>query len=382
MTPPTPINQAAWLTAPGQYPVELKPSPYTTPGAKQIVVQNRAVAVNPMDWAKQAVGDMKWEWLAHPHILGEDIAGVVVELGSEVTRFQVGDRVIAHAVGFYLYGNRAAEGGFQNYTIVREHMASPIPDSLSFESACVVPMACSAAACALYQKGFLALDYPTVPYAAPNGQYLVVTGASTSVGSNAVQLAHASGYQVVTTCSTRHFEHAKRLGASHVFDYASATVETDMAAALQGKKVAGAFAIGPGSVELCLGVLGQLAESESESGARVRKLVVKASFPWPPPDTKASEYPAYMKWVDTWNEGIDRKAKEIGGETKFVEGAELGLNEVSTKLYVDFLPDALGGGHYRAAPEPLVVGKGLEFIQEAMDLQRKGVSAKKVVVLL
>lgn len=276
-----PINQAAWLVAPGQYPLEVKPAPYTQPDSKQMVIRNHAVAINPMDWAKQFVGDKKWEWITHPWILGEDVAGEVVEIGDEIIRFKIGDRIIAHAVGFYAYGNRPEEGGFQLYTIVREHMAAPIPDSMSFEKGCVIPMACSAAACAMYQTSFLALEYPTFPHATINGQFLLITGGSTAVGSHAIQLARASGYQVVTTCSPHNFSRAEYLGALYAIDYSSPTLEDDLAAVLRGKDVSGAFAIGPGSVELCVGVLGRL-------GPRCRKFVVKASFPWPKEDPKTT----------------------------------------------------------------------------------------------
>ncbi len=50
-------------------------------------------------------------------------------------------------------------------------------------------------------------------------------------------------------------------------------------------------------------------------------------------------------------------------------------------MYVEFLPKALESG-YIAAPEPLVVGKGLEYVQRGFDIQRQGVSAKKVVISL
>lgn len=372
----TNTSQQSSMASRPQGPLAVGPADYTHPDAKQIVVKNAAVAVNPLDWAKQHVGDKKWEWITLSFIIGQDIAGEVVEIGSEVTRFKVGDRVIAHAVGFYLYGNRAAEGGFQHYTIAREHMASPIPEELSFERACVIPMCCSAASCALYQKGYLALDYPTVPAQPVNKEYILITGGSTAVGGNAIQLAKFSGYTVVTTCSERNFAHAKDLGADLVFDYNSPTHEADIAAVLQGQKVAGAFAVGPSSVELCIHVLGQL-------GDECRKFVVKASFPWPKDDPKDDEeYWAYMKWVDEWNQGIKAMADEVGIETKYVEGAELGRNEVSQVVYVDFLPTALAKGTYVAAPEPQVVGYGLESIQQALEIQKKGVSAKKVVVSL
>jgi len=57
-------------------------------------------------------------------------------------------------------------------------------------------------------------------------------------------------------------------------------------------------------------------------------------------------------------------------------------NEVSKVIYEDFLPQALADGRYVAAPDPYVVGTGLECVQTGFDAQRKGVSAKKVVVSL
>ncbi len=55
---------------------------------------------------------------------------------------------------------------------------------------------------------------------------------------------------------------------------------------------------------------------------------------------------------------------------------------MSKVIYEDFLPQALVENRYVAAPEPYVIGHGLEDIQAGMDAQRKGVSAKKVVVSL
>lgn len=368
-------NQAAWLLSAGANPLEIGPAPYTQPGPKQLVVRTSFVAINPLDWAKQFVGNRRWDHIPYPHVLGEDVAGTVVDIGDEVTRFKIGDRIIAHAVGFYAYGARAAEGAFQKYTIVREHMASPIPDTLSMDKACVIPMCCSAAACALFQKTHMALEYPRVPAAPANNQWVLITGASTAVGSNGIQLACAAGYQVVTTCSPRSFEQAKRLGASLVYDYNNPLLEAEMTKDLQGKRIAGAFAIGAGSVELCVAVLGA-------QGSACRKYVVKASFPWPKSDLKETEYDAYMQWVDGWNRKIAERAKALGVETTYVEGAELGRNEVSTAIYKDFLPAALAAGQYIPAPEPRVIGKGLEFVQMGLDVQKKGVSATKIVIQL
>jgi len=57
-------------------------------------------------------------------------------------------------------------------------------------------------------------------------------------------------------------------------------------------------------------------------------------------------------------------------------------NEVGEAIYVDFLPQALANGRYVAAPPALVVGAGLEAIETGFEVQRKGMSAQKVVVSL
>lgn len=65
--------------------------------------------------------------------------------------------MLGHAVGTDRKRNRSAEGAFQDYTVVLAHMASPIPGTLPYEHAAVLPLALSTAACALFQEDQLAL---------------------------------------------------------------------------------------------------------------------------------------------------------------------------------------------------------------------------------
>jgi hypothetical protein len=67
---------------------------------------------------------------------------------------------------------------------------------------------------------------------------------------------------------------------------------------------------------------------------------------------------------------------------KYVWGTTLKDNEVSKLIYEDFLPHALADGRYVAAPEPYIVGTGLEYVQAGFDAQRKGLSARKAVISL
>lgn len=79
-----PTNTAAWSEAKGAKLV-VKPAPYTSPRANEIVVRNHAVAINPRDWIIQVAGHAAYRWLTYPFILGADLAGEVVEVGSAVT---------------------------------------------------------------------------------------------------------------------------------------------------------------------------------------------------------------------------------------------------------------------------------------------------------
>lgn len=151
-----PTNAAAWLGA-KQAQLEVRPAPYTHPRDNEIVVKNHAVAINPLDWITQVVGNLILPWITYPFVLGSDLVGEVVEVGTAVTRFSVGDRVLGHAVGTDRKRNRSAEGAFQDYTVVLAHMASPIPGTLPYEHAAVLPLALSTAACALFQEDQLAL---------------------------------------------------------------------------------------------------------------------------------------------------------------------------------------------------------------------------------
>ncbi|MCJ1475381.1 hypothetical protein MMC13_004043 [Lambiella insularis] len=369
-----PPNSAAWVPAikPKTSPLEVKSAPYTAPGENQIVVKNNAIAVNPVDYvAKES--DMIYGWLKYPFILGTDVAGEVVEVGKGVTRFQVGDRVVGMAAGADEKINSSAQGAFQAYTVLLSHMTSHIPSTISYESAAVLPLGLSTAACGLFQKDQLALQLPTVP-PKPTGKTVIVWGGSTSVGCNAIQLAIAAGYEVITTCSPKNFDYIKKLGASQAFDYKSKTVIADIIRAMNGKTCAGALSIGHRSAEACLDVLDKCKGD--------KKFLSMASYPnpQPPPQTLVGLQTAAYFISSVTSMYFKSRARSIG--TKFIWGSTLIHNEVGKAIYEDFLPKALAAGTFVAAPEPEVVGTALDYIQAACDRLKKGVSAKKLVVLL
>lgn len=84
-------NRAAWLKVP-KARLEVDDAAAAKAGPGEVVIKNAFVAINPVDWKVQAIG---FATVQYPTILGQDIAGEVVEVGEGVTRVRVGDRVIA-----------------------------------------------------------------------------------------------------------------------------------------------------------------------------------------------------------------------------------------------------------------------------------------------
>ena len=87
-----PHNTAAWALKRNGRPFVVSSAPYSSPPNDHVVVQVRCVAINPIDWILQ---DQDFFGLKYPAIMGLDIAGEIVEVGSGVNDLKVGQRVIA-----------------------------------------------------------------------------------------------------------------------------------------------------------------------------------------------------------------------------------------------------------------------------------------------
>ena len=227
-------NEAAWLPEKGAR-LKIMATEQYMPKAGEILVRNKSVAINPVDWKMQ---DSGYFISSYPVILGTDIAGEVAAAGEGVTRFQTGQRVLAHVIG--IETRKPSDGSFQTYSTVPAAAAAPIPDSMSFEAASVLPLGLSTAAAGLYQSSGLKLPFPS-HNPKSTGKTILVWGGSSSVGASAIQLAVASGVDVVSTASKKNFDLVKKLGAKEVFDYAQTNVVEDLVAYLKDKQVAGAY---------------------------------------------------------------------------------------------------------------------------------------------
>jgi NADPH:quinone reductase-like Zn-dependent oxidoreductase len=348
--PQTPSNWAAWQAAP-QTTLEVKPAPFTPAGPNELVIQNSALGINPIDWIKQTLGDKILGHVKYPTVLGEDVAGTVIEVGEEVTRFKVGDRVLA--IGSTLLSNNPAEAGFQLYTVARERLTTLLPEHVTFEQAAALPLPILTASQGLF--GILGLDQPTVPARpATNANVtrtVIIAGGASAVGGTAVQFATSAGYEVVSTASPKNFDRVKSLGATHVFDYNSTSLVDKLSVAVRGKQLCGALAIADGTADILANVL-----SRHEGPGPTSKRIARA-------------------------EGKHNVKDGSDVEVVFI------VNDISTEsparsIFEKFLPKALAARQFMPAPEPQVVGKGLDQIQPALDILKQGVSAKKIIVTL
>ncbi len=130
-------------------------------------------------------------------IAGLDVAGSVVAVGSEVTRFKIGDEVFG-----------IARGSFAEYAAAREDKLAHKPAGLSFEQAAVVPVSALTAIQGLRDAGRIRA-----------GQNVLIIGASGGVGTYAVQLAKAFGAKVTGVCGPGKVDLVRSIGADHVLDY-------------------------------------------------------------------------------------------------------------------------------------------------------------------
>src|SRR3954454_8351026 len=130
-------------------------------------------------------------------VVGLDVAGTVVAVGSEVTRFVEGDDVFG-----------ISRGSFAEYAVAREDKLAAKPVGTSFVEAAVVPI-----------SGITALQAVRDAGRVQAGQHVLVIGASGGVGTYAVQLAKAFGAEVTGVSSSQKTDLVRSLGADHVIDY-------------------------------------------------------------------------------------------------------------------------------------------------------------------
>ncbi|MEA5625884.1 NAD(P)-dependent alcohol dehydrogenase [Nostoc sp. UHCC 0251] len=176
----------------------------------QLLVKVRASSVNPVDWKIRQGMLSLITGSNFPKILGFDVAGDVVAVGSSVTRFKAGDAI---------YGSTCLPGGgYAEFAAVPENLVALKPTNLNYEEAAAVPLAALTALQALRNEGNI-----------QTGQTVLINGAAGGVGTFAVQIAKALGAVVTGVSSTKNLDLVKSLGADRVIDYTQQDFTQDTA---------------------------------------------------------------------------------------------------------------------------------------------------------
>ncbi|KAI1064383.1 hypothetical protein LB506_007996 [Fusarium annulatum] len=327
----------------GQLTIQQRPVP--TPKEGELLVRNAVVAANPSDWKFQTLGLSR----KFPAVLGSDLAGVVVSVGSDVIRFKPGDRVIGFALG--VISENIDKAAYQTYTLLDEVATTHLPDNISLEDGSVLPVGMLTASIALFDGLGLPMREKTDE---EDGAILVWSGAS-AVGISVMQIAHSLGWSVYATASPKHHEWLKTLGAKDVWDYLDPQVAQKIAATLKasGKRIRGVID----------------ARAEASSFDSVAEILTAADI------ALGCKATALMPWPEEtlMPAGIEGHHTNCVG---FTENYPV----IASWVFGGWLTKALEEGKIKPAPRARVIEGGLGATQEMLDLLRAGASGEKFVL--
>ncbi|MGH9785097.1 MAG: zinc-binding dehydrogenase [Terriglobia bacterium] len=209
------------------------------PGPRQVQIAVRAAALNQLDlWVRRGIPGVRL-----PVILGSDAAGVVTQIGSAVTQFAVGDKVLpqpGYGCGLCVACQSGREQYCLQYGILGEHRdgvqaesivvdedrALRMPSNVSFEEAAAIPLVFLTAWEMLVNKGGVR-----------PGDTVLAVAASSGIGSAAVQIAKLHGARVIATAGTAKLEKARALGADFLLDHYQQDIAKEVKAITGGRGV-------------------------------------------------------------------------------------------------------------------------------------------------
>lgn len=201
--------KAAYITRYGNIndvQIDEQPKPSLTENA--VLVKVHAASINPLD-LRVLEGEFKAILpVRFPFILGNDFAGTVVEVGSKVSQFKVGDEV---------YAKTDLNGAFAEYTVVQQSSLALKPQNISMEQAAALPLVGLTSWQALVEIAKVKA-----------GQKVLIHAGSGGVGSIAIQLAKSLGATVATTTSEKNIPWVKALGADTIIDYKTMDFEQEL----------------------------------------------------------------------------------------------------------------------------------------------------------
>ncbi|KAI7969546.1 hypothetical protein EIK77_005176 [Talaromyces pinophilus] len=310
-----------------------------------LLVKTETIALNPTDWkhVHQATA-------VDGCLLGVDFAGIVEEVGPNVTKpFQKGDRVAGFVNGGNSYNKDT--GAFAEYVLAKEFTLFKIPDTLSFEEAATFGTGILTVGQGLYEKDYgLELAMPNEPTKV--SEYVLIYGGSTATGTLGIQFAKL-------TASPKNFTLNKTLGAEEVFDYNDPECGKKINEYTKNKLRYAWNCIGsPTAAQICADALTTI-----EPGARYGGI---GNVKFPREDVKHTETLAYTGV----GEDFEKRGRQYHNNERH--------GEFASKFF-DIARTFIAAGRVR--PHPVSVRpKGLAGAIEGMEAMRTGkYSAEKLV---
>uniref|UniRef100_A0A1D1YRK3 Putative quinone-oxidoreductase, chloroplastic n=1 Tax=Anthurium amnicola TaxID=1678845 RepID=A0A1D1YRK3_9ARAE len=179
--------------------------PIPSPKKDEVLLKLEVASLNPVDWKIQKGTMRPFLPRKFPFTPVTDVAGEVVDVGSEVNSFKAGDKVVSML--YHLGG-----GGLAEYGVAPVKLTVKRPPEVSPAEGAGLPIAAITALQALQCIG-IKFD------GSGNPANILVTAASGGVGLYAVQLAKLGNLHVTATCGARNIELVRSLGADEVLDY-------------------------------------------------------------------------------------------------------------------------------------------------------------------
>ncbi|KAI0865891.1 GroES-like protein [Xylaria cubensis] len=306
--------------------VRIHDAPVPKAGAGQVVIKVIVSGSNPKDWKVPM-------WFDCTVNAGDDIAGIVHEVGKDVFEFKVGDRVAA------FHEMMQPGGSYAEYAVAWEYTTFHIPEKTTYEEAAAIPLAAMTSAVALYNR--LKLPQPWLPATEPIP--LVIYGAASAVGAYAVQLAQRSNIHPLICVAGRSIAHVEALidrsKGDIILDYREGddTIVEGLRKAAGGKPLLYALD----------------AVSKPWSYVNIFKALADSSKITFVQDVEANEVPSHIEHSRTRVGSVHQDAKDFG------------------YVYFRYFARGLQEGWLRPQPQEVVPG-GLGGIQQALENLKHG----------
>ncbi|GJC89621.1 trans-enoyl reductase [Colletotrichum liriopes] len=336
-----------------------KSIPIPEPAPNQALVKVSHVAQNPTD-----IQSLDSNAFGADAVLGCDFVGTVEKPGDQCNKLAKGDTVAgliwggrsadtteAQRLSDRLIGEVKGLGSYSEYSLADDNISFRVPKNISLEEAVTLPLASMTAWLALFSKSSL-----NIPRDSGSDISVLIWGGSSSVGLYAIQIAAINGFNVITTCSPRHFDLVKSLGAKHVFNYRDDHVVDCIKQATSGLKgntssAQASKAINESGGSLCTVRPGKANTEDVTKQTKVTDVLVWTAF------LKDHQYGTF-KWP------ANESDHQLGTE------------------FFEKLPSWVAEGKLKPNT-PQIIPKGLDGVEKGFQLYRDGViSGTKLVYQL